>query len=143
MPSIPVSVAAAVRDELAAGTFAIPFSPVRAYMPAYDLKEMDGVRVTVVPRENVMTNLDRSRISNAVGVDIAVQRKLSSVEPAAVDPLMDLMQQIANFVDRRKLSLMASAKWTRQEHRVLYAPEHMRDMRLFTSVLTVTYTVAQ
>jgi len=143
MSSVIVDVAGAVMGELEEGTFAMPFTLARAYTPIYDLKEMDGVRVTVVPRESAITNLDRGRVSNAVAVDVAVQRKVASVEPAVIDPLMGLVQELGDFLTRRKLAAAPDARWTRIENGVIYAPEHMNEKRMFTSVLTVTYLVSR
>jgi len=143
MSSVIVDVAAAVVDELEEGTFAIPFALARGYVPHYDLKEMDGVRVTVVPREDVLTNLDRARMSNAIAIDVAVQRKVSSVDPSALDPLMSLVQQISDFLSRRTLTSRPDASWTRTENKAIYAPEHLTEKRLFTAVITLTYTLHQ
>ncbi len=144
MPSVIVQIADAVKARLAAATFSLPVTVRRAYSPFYDLKDMDGVRLTVVPEGNQIANLDRARFSYAVSVDVAVQRKVASDEPATVDPLMDLTQEVIDCLRAtRQLAAFPDASFTRAEAKAIYSPAHVAEKRLFTSVTTFTYTLHQ
>jgi hypothetical protein len=142
MPSVIVDIADAVLEQLRAATFSLPVSLKRDYAPAFDLKEMDGVRVTVVPEGNAMTNLDRARTNHSVSVDVAVQRKVAGTDPASVDPLMHLTQEVIDAVmAARPLAAFPSASFTRAENKAIFSPAHLTEKRLFTSVVTFTYTL--
>jgi hypothetical protein len=144
MASIVVQIADAVKAQLEAETFSLPVTVKRAYSPSYDLKDMDGVRVTVVPEGNQITNLDRNRFSNAVSVDVAVQRKVASDEPATVDPLMGLMQEVIDCLKaNRRLTAFPDCSFMRADAKAIYSPAHVAEKRLFTAVTTFTYMLNQ
>ena len=141
MPAVAVDIANAILDALAAHPFSVALTVARKYVPVLDLRDLDGVHVTVVPRSVGITNADRSRCANEVAVDVAIQRKLLTVNPADVDPLMDLVQEIADVLTRLKLAAVPEASWLRIANTPIYAPDHMQEKRMFTSVLTVTYVI--
>lgn len=141
MPSIAAAIADGILAELAERTFTVPLSATRKYVPSLDLREIDGVYVTVVPRSVGITNADRSRVAYEIAVDVAVQKKLLGVTPADVDPLMALVQELADFLTRRPLPTVPAAAWLRIANTPIYAPDHLQDKRLFTSILTVTYLI--
>jgi hypothetical protein len=143
MPSVPVTVAEAVKAELAGATLSLPFTATREYVPQYDLKDVDGLRVIAIPKENTITTLDRQRNSNEVSVDVGVMRKVATFTPAALDPLSDFVQEVIDFLDRRPLAGYPSAKWIRAANSPLYAPDWLKEKLVFISVHTVTYTVAR
>jgi hypothetical protein len=134
-----VQVAQAVTDALNAHrTFSMAFTAQRVALPAFTLEEMDVLHVTVVPRDLSRRLFDRARDEQQVGVDVAVQKRVASTAPADVDPLLSLVQEIADFLNRRDVG---GAHWRRTENKPVYAPEHLREKRQFTSVLTITYEV--
>lgn len=141
MASIVKEVADAIASELEQGSFSKPIDVRRKYIPSLDLRDVEGVVVTVVPRQNETTNADRSRMSNDVGVDVAVQRKVSGVNPADIDPLLDLVQEITDFLTRLRLAAVPSASWKRIVNAPIYAPDHLNGKQLFTSVIAITYVV--
>ena len=73
-------------------------------------------------------------------IDIAVQKKFTADTPEVLDPLMDLVQQISDYFQMRPLPGVG-ALWVKTENKPIYAPEHMQELRQFTSVLTLTYRV--
>ena len=141
MASVAASIAAAVLAELAGQTFSLPVVCQRKYAPNWDLKDIDGIQVTVVPKGNEITTATRNELSNQISVDVGIQRKVNASTPAEIDPLMDLVQELADFLTRRPLAAYANASWLRIANTPIYAPDHLTDKRLFTSVLTVTYVV--
>ena len=133
-------IAQAVTDELNAGSFSLGFTAQRKAVPMAKLSEMDSLHVTVVPREIESAALDRTRDSHDVKIDIAIQQRVASLENDAVDPLMALVREIADFLNRRNVG---DAAWKKTENKPVYSPEHLREMKQFTSVLTLTYQVAR
>ena len=132
--------AQAVADALNAGTFSMEFTAERVALPDFELADMKDLHVTVVPREVESALLDRARDSHDVKVDVAVQKKLDALTKEAVDPLMALVQEIATYLNRRNLG---DALWRKTENKPVYSPEHLREMRQFTSVLTLTYRLVR
>jgi len=53
--------------------------------------------------------------------------------------LCGLMDQIAAYLRRRPLAGVPGATWVRTLNDPVYAPEHLAQQRVFTSVLTVMY----
>lgn len=140
--NIAVAIADAVLAELAGQTWAVPVTGFsRKYVPVLDLRSVDGVQVTVVPRSVQIANADRSRTAHEVAVDVAIQRKVASVNPADCDPLMELSQQMADFLTRLTLPDVPQASWLRIASAPIYLPEHLTAKQMFTAVSTVTYVV--
>jgi hypothetical protein len=135
-----VQVAQAVTDALNTGTFSMPFTAQRLALPLFTLEEMQDLHVTVVPREVASSVLDRASDEDEVKVDVAVQKRAASVAVADVDPLLSLVQEIADFLNRRQ---MGDAIWKKTENKPVYLPEHLREKEQFTSVLTVTYKLVR
>ena len=52
---------------------------------------------------------------------------------------MGLVEEIINFLSRRKLASVSSALWIKTANEPIYAGEHMEQFRQFTSILTLTY----
>ena len=132
--------AQAVADALNTGTFSMDFAAERVALPDFELADMKDLHVTVVPREVESALLDRGHDSHDVKVDVAVQKKLTSLANEEIDPLMALVQEISAHLNRRNL---VGALWRKTENKPVYSPEHLREMRQFTSVLTLTYRVAR
>ncbi|MBL8812297.1 MAG: hypothetical protein JNM43_19190 [Planctomycetaceae bacterium] len=142
--SVVSDVADAIVAELNAATLSQPVSAVRAYLPQYKLSEMQALHVTVVPKGLVVANPDRSRSQSDYSFDVAVQKKYGSGSNEELDALVQLVQDIILlFRTKQRLDSFPNAFWLKTEVPVLYAPEHMEQLRQFTSVLTLTYRVIQ
>ncbi len=134
-------VAQAVTDALNAGDFSQVFTAERAYRPQYELSAMRTLRVSVVPHGVETRALDRTRAVTDIRIDVGVQKKLESEAPAEVDPLMELVAEIAGHFRQRRLAGLPRAVWIATENAPLYAPEHLQELRQFTSVVTFTFRV--
>ena len=76
-------------------------------------------------------------------IDVAVQKKFETGDAAELDPLMSLVEEIADFFRLRRLAAYPDAVWVRTDNVPVYAPEHMEEYRQFTSVLTLTFRVVR
>ena len=141
--AVVTDIADAVVQELNAGTFSTPLEAKRHYRPIFDLAEMQDLHVTVVPKGLAVERLDRSRNQHDVAIDIAVQKKCQTADNAELDPLMALVEEIADFFRLRRLTACPGAVWIRTENVPIYAPEHLDELRQFTSVLTLTFRVVR
>jgi hypothetical protein len=52
---------------------------------------------------------------------------------------MELVQEIADRLRFDRLAGYPLAVWIKTEHTAIYAPEHLDQLRQFTSVLTLTF----
>jgi len=141
--SVTIDVADAVVMELAgapAGTFNQPFTPQRRVLPQFELSELKDLKVTVVPRAVEITSATRAHSQHDVQIDIGVQKRLGKELESEIEPLVELVEQIAAYLGRRPLGSIPAA-WVRTANDPIYAAEHLADDRVFTSVLTVTYRV--
>ena len=132
-------IAGAVVTALNGHTFSQPFTAARAYLPVFDLKDMKDLRVTVVPRGVEMTTAGRGLAASDIQIDVAVQKKLASGDNSEIDALMGLVQEIAEFI--RATGRFGDGSWVRTENVPIYSPEHLGELRQFTSVLTLTLKV--
>jgi hypothetical protein len=117
------------------------FTAERTYLPVFDLAEMKDLHVTVVPKGLSTSPFGRGSSQSDYALDIGVQKKLSGTAAADIDPLMALVETIGRFFRQRRLASYPEAVWVRTEHPHLYAPEHLSELRQFTSVLTLTFRV--
>lgn len=139
--ALALDIADAVAAELAAGEFSQPFTPQRKVLPAVELTALKDLHVTVVPKAMDITTASRIASQFDVQIDIGVQKKLSGEIEAEVPTLLSLVEEIAGFLRGRSLAGAPQATWVRTANEPLYAPDHLAEQRVFTSVLTVTYRV--
>ncbi len=133
-----VDIADALAVALNAHAFGQAFTAVRRYRPVYELKEMADLHVTVVPKGVALERADRSREQVDVRIDVAVQKKVAG--DSEIDGLMALVEEITAFARDLRLEECA-AVWLRTENEPIYAPDHLAELGVFTSVLTLTFRV--
>ncbi len=139
--ALTIDIADAVVTELAGGAFSQPVSAVRRVLPTYELADMKDLRVTVVPAAVEISGASRSLSQHDVRVDVGIQKKLGKNLDTEVALLLGLVDEIAEFLKRRPLQTAPWAVWVRTVNEPVYAPDHLAEKRLFTSVLTLTYRV--
>ena len=137
------NIADAVVTELNGHTFSQSLTAVRYYRPVFDLGEMRTLHVSVVPKGVTIERADRSRNQYDFAIDVAVQKKFELGDNAELDPLMSLVEEIADFFRLRRLTSYPDAIWVRTDNVPVYAPEHMEEFRQFTSILTLTFRVVR
>lgn len=138
--AIILDIADAVVAELNAHAFSRPVTAERHYLPRFDLQEMSGLRVSVVPRALVNKPLDRGRDSFDYQIDVAVQQKID-LSKAALDALMVLVEEIADHFRKQPLAAFPSARCIEVKNEPVYAQEHLAEFHQFTSVVTLTFRV--
>jgi hypothetical protein len=107
-------------------------------LPAFELADLADVHVTVVPKGLEVTGATRSACQYDFHVDVGVQKKLGTDLEAETAAMLAFVDEIATFLRRKPV---AGAAWVRTANDPAYAPDHLADKRVFTSVLTVTYRV--
>lgn len=142
MPII-TSIADAVVASINAASLSQPVNAERHYQPIFELSELKTLKVSVVPRGLALASAGRALEMSEHLIDVGVQQKLEAVDAAHIDPLIDLVDEIAELFRGKRLDGYPEAMWTKSTIDPLYAPEHLEQYRQFTSVLTLTFKVAR
>lgn len=137
--SVIVQLADAVTASLNAGTFSLEFTAQRLHQPSFDLADLATLRVSVVPRSQMITNAARLSSYFDCAIDIGVQKKIA--DDAEVDALLDLVEEIADHLRHKRLDDYPDAAWLSIEHDPVVASEHLDQNRQLTSILTATFRV--
>jgi hypothetical protein len=132
-----IQVADAIVAELNAHAFSQTFTAARMYLPEFELKDLQTLHVTVVPRGVVINPAARHVNQHDIQIDIAVQKKTDVT--SELDALMGLVQEITLYFQQRRLTGYAQASWLKTEILPVYDPDHLREYGQFTSVATFTY----
>ena len=143
MPVI-VDIADAVVAELNGHSFSQPVVAERLYRVAFELPDMKTLHVSVVPKGVEMQGASRTLVQHDYQIDVGVQKKLPASpagDNAEIDALMALVEEIADFFRQRRLQAMPNVIWVQTQNLPIYSPEHLEQLRQFTSVLTLTFRV--
>lgn len=138
-----LQIADSVTAKLNASSLSMPLAAERHYVPNFELTEMKVLRVSVVPRELLIAPHDRASNRYDAKIDVAVQRKFSKGDPAEIDPLLYLCEEIIDLFRMKRLDSMPEARCISVEHPVIYSVEHWEQLRQFTSLLTFTFQLAR
>ena len=139
-----IDLADAIAASLNAQTFSPPVSAERSHLPIFDLGQVgDAIKVSVVPRSLTVENATRTSNFFDASIDIGVQKRVDPNDPAQIDELLDLVEQIGDQLRLSRLGTMPEAQWLTTEHDPVLAAEHLERLSVFTSVLTVTHRVTR
>lgn len=138
-----IDIADAIVTELKTNSFSEPLTIVRNVLPEYELAELKALTVTVVPKSVGISNITRQSSSFEVAIDIGIQQKIGKDTDAEVQRLSEIVTEVATFLNRRPLASQPKAVFVTIANEPIYAPEHLSEKRLFTSILTVHYKVVQ
>lgn len=133
----------AIADEVtqrinASGSLASGVAAERHYQPNWELEDLQQMQVSVVPARITSTLQDRATERHDHQVEIAIQQKLTRGDNSEVDPLVELVGEIAALFRMQRLPQLGH-RCTSVEHVVLFAPEHFDQYRVFTSLLRLTF----
>ena len=138
-----LQIADSVTAELNAAELSQTIDAERLYVPNFDLEDMKELRVSVVPREVEFLPMDRSQNRYHGKIDIAVQKKFKDGDNTEIDPLVGLVEEIADVFRMKRLDSLVAARCIHVENSVLYSTEHWEQLRQFTSLLTLTFELAK
>jgi len=136
-----IVLADAIVASLNGATFSMTFQAERGYRPVVELPALQAVKVTVIPKSLAISAATRADGFYDCAIDIGVQRKVDVDDPASLDELMKLVEEIGDHLRYHRLEGFTVAAWLALENEPVFAPEHLDQHRQFTSVLTVTYRV--
>jgi len=139
-----VLIAEAVKDLLAAATLSQEIEAERKWLPRKKLSEMeDAIYVTVVPRSQTSEILGRAETAHVYYVDVAVQNRPENLTNAKLDPLAYLVDEIRTLLLGQRLASPTArciaAKIPGEAEGAIAWPDHLDELRQFTSIMTLTY----
>lgn len=147
MPKI-LDIADAVVSELNSNTFSQTFTAIRKYIPEYQTPDYATIKVTVIANDDTSEILTRAGVQDDIAIDIGVQKKLVNppvgkfdVDPAEVDPLLNFLEELKEFFLGHALAAIPNAGCIKAKYVPIYAPGQMREDRIFTGVVTLTFRV--
>lgn len=120
--------------------FSGQFVAERSWIPGKDLKDLNTLAVTVTPRAGEAAAVTRSHKTDDVILDIGIQKKLGADLAGEADELADTAEGIFDWMWSERPALVG-AKFIEAQHDPYAVPEHLQQLRVFTSLITVTYRV--
>ena len=70
-------------------------------------------------------------------------KKIDRATPEVIDPLLGLVEEIADFFRLRRLEKYPEAVWTGTEIKPMVSSEHLEQLKQFTSLLTISVKVVR
>jgi hypothetical protein len=136
-----LEVADAIVTELNTEVWTPTFTAVRLFLPIFDLKQMNTLHVSVVPKDQKTDRLSRTAVMQTFGLDVGIQKRFSIEESSEIENLVILVNQIVTFFQGRKLASVANSTVLASDPNPIYAQEHMSNFRQFTSVVNLSVNV--
>lgn len=134
-----VELTTAVTDKLNATSFSLFFVATRYYRPRHELRSLQTLAVSVVPRAATITPESRTLDRWEYQIDVAIQKKLADESVEEIDPLMELVDEIAREFRLWRPPTHPEAVCAEVANEPIYAVEHLEQLRVFTSVITLTF----
>lgn len=125
-----------VTEFLNSQSFSLPFTAERKFLPYYDLATESDLKVVVVPSSAAYEEATRGQTGVDFSVDIGIQKRLytPTLEEDA-GALMDLVQEVLDAL--RATRVFGEFTMVALENDPVFAPDHIDEHRLFTSLIRV------
>lgn len=154
MAATVLEIADAVVAALNGASLSQSFAAERLYVPVHELDGLADLTVSVVPNGLSMTGLDRTpRHLIDYVVDIGIQQRIggTSAVPATPtqvnargDALMALTEEVVDLFRGQPLAAGGRRAWcVAAENRPIFRPDHFDEMRVFTSVVSLTFRLGR
>lgn len=134
-----INIADAVAAELNNAVLSYEFTAEVNLKPEFELKDLKTLKVTVVPKSLKFSGATRQESAKEIQIDIGIQKKTAA--PEVLSALLQLVEEIAGIFDRKRLVEYPKAVCIGIENDPVYDPEHLRQYRQFTSVITLKFRV--
>ncbi len=136
-----VQIADSVVAELRGGSFSRTFAPVRRLLPVRELSEMSDLCVTVIPRAMESVPQSRATEKRTYTIDVGVQQRVGQDVEVDTAAVMALAEEVAEYLKNRSLADVPLASCIGYGIDPVYSPEHLEELRVATSVVTLRYTI--
>ncbi len=118
---------------VAVAGFLIEYNAEVQYFPTFDLRDLDDLRVVVVPNSTEYKTVSRERHEEILKVQIGFLKRGSEEN---LDDLLRIVEKIGLGFLNRKLS---GATCVCVAYNPIYSPEHLREHGQFTSIIELTF----
>lgn len=122
-----------------AGIFSLAFIAERKTIPTHTLKELADLKVIVVPKSVEIEKANRKQDLYTVSVDVGIEKKIGTDLETEVAQLSTLTGELVEYLTRKQLTNMPGLRWHRTQNTAIYDLEMLEEMRVFLSVVTVSY----
>jgi hypothetical protein len=133
-----IDIADAVVTRLNAQTFGQEFTATRSMLPRFDLKDLDVLRVTVVPAGLQEERNSRESKRRDYEIHVGIQKRIDDTSDANIAAMVELVEEIADDLDGLTFAT-PRATCIGAETVVLYDPAILDQRRAFMSVLSLTW----
>lgn len=138
-----INIADAMVVVLNGATLSQSFTAERRWLVVLELPTVAGLKVTVIPAMVAIKAFDLRRRAFDWSIAIAVQKRVSSPDPADVDPLVLLVQEIIDLFQPGAYFADKKANVQSIEATPLYSPDKLDTQGLFESLITVTFHLSR
>jgi len=128
-----------VKDALNVGTFSQAFTAIRTYYPHFKLAEYKTLRVTVLPVNMLIEEVSRAAVIDKVTINVAVQKQVDPDDNAAMDPLVEVVEEISNYFRVNPDQTPSGFRYNGVEVGPIAAPEMLERNRVFTSIINFSF----
>ncbi len=105
------------------------------YFPEFDLRELDEMRIAVVPVGTQYKTLSRSAHEELPKVQIGVLKRCGE---DGLDEMLQFVEKLGlGFLNKK----LGRATCVAVAYNPIYSPEHLRERGQFTSVIELTFKV--
>ena len=118
------------------------FTATRTYLPKFDPTSSAALQVQVVPKSDARTPGSRGFDACEMTIDIGVMQRVEGTEAeeqAAIDSLMDLVEQVKEFLSRRRPTDYPAAICTAVKNEPLYSVDELDGHRVFLTVISTIF----
>jgi hypothetical protein len=135
----------------AATSLSLSFTADQLYVPVHELDDLAGLKLTIVPTGLTGALASRGGLFTMdYVIDIGIQQRQTvnlalpgPVDPAVVRPLMYFVEQVFDLFRGKNLASDPVALCVEAANNPVYVPAHLDEMRVFTSVLSLTFRLVR
>jgi len=141
-----VTVADAIVTELNAAkspAWSQVFTAVRAWRPISDPNDLQVLKISVVPFQEVEEPLARDRNYFTYTVHILAQTRLEKVVNSEMDPIDLLCEEFADFFRLRSLTAYPTGAVTKTSRPAVVSYDHLDQFKIFTSIVAIEVSTSR
>lgn len=122
-------------------TLSEPLGAERDYLPKFDLTQLGTLKTTVVPRQDeTLDRFNRKTWEHELVIDIALQKKWATLAKSEMDTLVALAEELCEWCKANAVQLPTRPeKLIRATVQTLWNPDLLRESKVFTSIVRLTY----
>jgi hypothetical protein len=131
-------VAEKVKDAINGGTYTSTFQAIRRWNLVEEKKDLSSLSVVVAPARMVRQPITRDRIQVEHVIQVAIRKSVDPADTTEVDALHKLADAIGKAIEGVDFSVIG-VQWSGTEIPVLLDYEDLRTMRVFTSIISLSF----